>query len=50
MAKAAFNRKKMLFTRKLDANLRKKLAQHCMVVKLGHFRNVHQKYLESYER
>jgi hypothetical protein len=44
-AKAAFNRTKILFTSKLDSNLRKKLAkcyifqeQHCMLLKLGHFR------------
>ena len=43
MAKAAFSKKKTLFTSKLDLNLRKKLknatfgAWLCMVLKLGHF-------------
>jgi hypothetical protein len=43
MAKAAFNKKKNLFTSKLDLNLRKKLvkryigAQLCMVLKRGRF-------------
>jgi len=43
MAKAAFNKKKTLFTSTLDLNLRKKLlnatfrALFCMVLKLGHF-------------
>jgi hypothetical protein len=43
-AKAAFNRKKTLFTSKLDLNLRKKLikcytfgALFCMVLKRRHF-------------
>ena len=41
MAKVAFNKKKNLFTNKLDLNLRKKLlkcyvgARFCMVLKLG---------------
>ena len=43
MAKAAFNKKKTLFTRKLDLNLRKKLPNATfgtwlfMVLKLGRF-------------
>ena len=43
MAKAAFSKKKTLFTSKLDLNLRKKLiiatfgAWLCMVLKLGSF-------------
>jgi hypothetical protein len=41
MAKAAFYRKKTLFTSKLDSNSRKKTitfgAQIFMVLKLGHF-------------
>jgi hypothetical protein len=43
MAKAAFNRKKTLFTSKLDLNLRKKLVTcytwsiTSMVLKRGHF-------------
>ena len=43
MTKAPFNRKKTLFTSKLDLNLRKKLLKcyiwsiACMVLKLGHF-------------
>jgi len=43
MAKAAFSKKKTLFTSKLDLNLRKKLikcyigAWLFMVLKLGHF-------------
>jgi hypothetical protein len=37
MAKAAFRKKKALFTSKFDLNLRKK-ALLCMVLKLGHFR------------
>ena len=43
MAKAVFNKKKNLFTSKLDLNLRKKLVKCyfgewlCMVLKLGHF-------------
>jgi hypothetical protein len=42
-AKAAFNKKKTLFTSKVDLNLRKKLvsatfgAQLCMVLKAEHF-------------
>jgi hypothetical protein len=41
--KAAFNRRKTLFTSKLDLNLRKNLVKcyiwsmHCMALKLGHF-------------
>jgi hypothetical protein len=44
MAKPAFNRKKTLFTSKLDLTLRKKLAKCCMwkelymVLKLGHYK------------
>jgi len=43
MAKAAFSKKKNLFTSKLDVNLRKKLikcyiwSMACMVLKLGRF-------------
>jgi hypothetical protein len=43
MAKAAFKKKKILFTSKLDLNLRKKLVK-CynwntvfMILKIGHF-------------
>jgi hypothetical protein len=55
MAKAAFNKKKTLFTSKLDLNLRKKLVQCyiCSIVLYGAetwtLRNVDQKYLESFE-
>jgi hypothetical protein len=40
MGKAAFNRKKTLFTRKLDLSTRKKLVKCyiCMVLELGHYR------------
>jgi hypothetical protein len=44
LAKAAFNKKKTLFSSKLDLNLRKKLGKcyiwsiACMVLKHGHFR------------
>jgi hypothetical protein len=57
MAKAAFNKKKTLFTSKLDLNLRKKRVKcyiwsmicTCMVLKLGMLRAADQKYLESFE-
>jgi len=55
MAKAAFNKKKTLFTSKLDLNLGKKLIK-CYIcsmalygAKAWTFRAAHQKYLESFE-
>jgi hypothetical protein len=55
MAKAAFNKKKNLFTSKLDLNLRKKLVK-CYIWSLALYgaetwilRKVYQKYLESFE-
>ena len=55
MAKAAFRKKKALFTRKLDLNLRKKLVQCYMWSKALYgdetwtFQQVDQKYLGSFE-
>jgi isocitrate dehydrogenase kinase/phosphatase len=52
VAKAAFNKRKTLFTRRLDLHLEKKLVKCyiwsiiCMVLKL---RNLDQKYLERFE-
>ena len=55
MAKAPFNRKKTLFTSKLDLNLRKKLVK-CYIWSIALFgaenwtlQKVDQKYLESFE-
>ena len=55
MAKAVFNRKKTLFTSKLDLNLKKKLAK-CHIWSIALFgaetwtlRKVDQKYLERFE-
>ena len=55
MAKAAFNKKKTLFTSKLDLNLRKKLIK-CYIWSMGLFgaetwtlRATDQKYLERFE-
>jgi hypothetical protein len=55
MAKAAFNRKKTLFTSKLDLELRKKLVK-CYVWSIALYgaetwtlRKLDQKYLESLE-
>jgi hypothetical protein len=55
MAKAAFNKKKNLFTSKLDLNVTKKLVK-CYIWSIAFygaetwtFRKVHQKYLESFE-
>jgi hypothetical protein len=55
MAKAAFNKKKNLFTSKLDLNLRKKLVK-CHIWSIALYgaqtwtlREVDQKYLESFE-
>jgi hypothetical protein len=55
MTKAAFNKKKTLFTSKLDLNLRKKLVK-CYVWSIAlcgaetwTLRKVDQKYLESFE-
>jgi hypothetical protein len=55
MAKVAFNKKKNLFTSKLDLNLRKKLVK-CYIwsvalygVETWTLRKVDQKYLESFE-
>jgi hypothetical protein len=55
MAKAAFNKKKNLFTSKLDLNLRKKLVK-CYTWSIAWYgaetwtiRNVDQTYLESFE-
>ena len=55
MAKAAFNRKKVLFTRKLDLNLRKKLVKYYIFNIAGYcaetwtLHKVDHKYLESFE-
>jgi hypothetical protein len=55
MAKAAFNKKKIFFTSKLDLNLRKKLVK-CYIWSIALYgaetwtlRKVDQKYLESFE-
>ena len=55
MAKAAFNKKKTLFTSKLDFNLRKKLVK-CYIWSMALYgaetwtlRAADQKYLESFE-
>jgi len=55
MAKAAFSKKKTLFTRKLDLNLRKKLIK-CYIWSMAFYgaetwtlRAADQKYLESFE-
>jgi len=55
MAKAAFNKKKTLFTSKLDLNLRKKLIK-CYIWSMALYgaetwtlRVADQKYLESFE-
>jgi hypothetical protein len=55
VTKAAFNKKKMLLSSKLDLNLRKKLIM-CYVwnialfgAETGTLRKVDQKYLESFE-
>ena len=55
MAKAAFNKKKTLFTRKFDLNLRKKLVK-CHIWSMALYgaetwmlRTADQKYLESFE-
>jgi hypothetical protein len=55
MAKAAFNKKKYLFTSKLDLNLRRKLVK-CYTWSIALYgaetwtlRKVDQKYLESFE-
>jgi hypothetical protein len=53
-AKAAFNRKKTLFTNKLDLNLRKKLVKCCIwnmalhCAEIWTLRKVGQKYAESF--
>jgi hypothetical protein len=56
MAKAAFNKKKNLFTRRLDLNLRKKLVK-CYIWSIALYgaetrtlRKMDQKYLESFEK
>ena len=55
MAKAAFNKKKTLFTSKLDLNLRKKLVKCCIWsmalygAETWTLRAADQKYLESFE-
>jgi hypothetical protein len=56
MPKAAFKKKKILFTSKLDLNLKKKLEKCCIcgielcgVLKLGHLESRLKKYLESFE-
>jgi hypothetical protein len=55
MAKAVFNKKKTLFTSKLELNLRKKLVKCCTWsidlygAETWTFRKVDQKYLESFE-
>jgi hypothetical protein len=55
MTKAAFNKKKILFTSKLDLNLRKKLVK-CYIWSMAlcgaetwTLRAADQKYLESFE-
>jgi hypothetical protein len=55
MIKAAFNKKKNLFTSKLDLNLRKKLVK-CYIWSIALYgaetwrlRKMNQKYLESFE-
>jgi hypothetical protein len=55
MAKTAFNKKKNLFTSKLELNLRKKLVK-CYIWSIALYgaetwtlRKVDQKYLESFE-
>jgi hypothetical protein len=55
MAKAEFNKKKTLFTTKLDLNLKKKLVK-CYIWSIPLYgaetwtlRKVDQKYLESFE-
>ena len=55
MAKAAFNKKKTLFTSKLDLNLRKKLVK-CYIWSMAFYgaenwtlRAADQKYLEIFE-
>ena len=55
MAKAAFNKKKNLFTSKLDLNLRKKVVK-CYILRMALYGAetwtipaVDQKYLESFE-
>jgi hypothetical protein len=55
MAKAAFNKKKNLFTGKLDLNLRKKLVK-CYIWSIALYgaetwtlRKIDRKYLESFE-
>ena len=55
MAKAAFNKKKTLFTSKLDLNFRKKLVK-CYIWSMALYgaetwtlRATDQKYLESFE-
>jgi hypothetical protein len=55
MAKAAFNKKKTLFTRKLDLNLKKKLVK-CYIWSIALYgnetwtlRKVDHKYLKSFE-
>ena len=55
MAKATFNRKKTLFTCKLDINLRKKLVK-CYIKSIALYgaetwilRKIDQKYLERFE-
>jgi len=55
MAKAAFNKKKTLFTSKLDLNFRKKLVK-CYIWSMALYgaetwtlRAADQKYLESFE-
>jgi hypothetical protein len=55
MAKAAFNKKKNLFTSELDLNLRKKLVK-CYIWSIALYgaetwtlRKMDQKYLESFE-
>jgi hypothetical protein len=55
MAKAAFNKKKIIFTSKLDLNLRKKIVK-CYIWSIALYgaenwtlRKVDQKYVESFE-
>jgi hypothetical protein len=51
MARTVFNKKETVFSRKLDLNLREKLAKcyiwsiTCVVLKFGHFGKIDQLYV-----
>jgi hypothetical protein len=49
MAKAALNKKKTLFTSKLDINLRKKKVKYYIWIVALYGAETDQKYLESFE-